>query len=305
LYQFSILGNNTIIYRGVDDFIYSIEDSTRYKILYHLNQDTTEILKKSLIYKDTKTEKNYLIKEYSVSKDSINFRYRLFKLDTSVRNKNIINSSLFLTVDSDEKINFLAFYNDSLYVKMYNPIIPNEIGLYYLDFGFETEIPFNSVKRVKKKIFGVDTGKVSHKINIIETNSIEYRVLNSEEIDIFLSPTDSLPTIEICQNSIKCLLESVNNLIQSKHYSYALSKLFVYDSEDFELLNMNKNFLRDPNNLKTFFDNYHDAYTEFENALWTQSSENSYIFEGNYLNMFIIFAVKIDGKYFLTSKVFK
>ena len=302
LFQLVKLDSQVYAYRSIDDSCYNVEDNNYYKIIYKSPDNDSFIFKESLILTDRKRDEKYILRTYISPGKNINYHYEFYKINTIDKLGHRIISKLVLAIDSKDKLDFSALYGNRVFIKRHNPIIPDEIGLYYIDIALKpNHIYYLSMK--KGNIFSKNTIGMPRKINVDSDLSNEYRLLNSQETDIFPNDSSGISDITICQSNIKCLLKTVKKLFEDKKYKYVFTKLMLYNNEDISLLDTNKALLSNSDNFINIANLFVKAYDEFDKALWIKNDKGLY--EGTYPDEFVIFAIKQNDKYYLSIDVFK
>ncbi len=301
LYQLFNIDDDIFIYKNRDKTFFNTSDSSEYTIINNLNYDSSRYFKKLTLIEDRKNQEKYIINTYSTNKKGVNYEYVFFKIKSIDKNEKIIKTKLKLFISSKRKIDILAIYDRKIFVKRENPIIPNEIGIYTINFPENKNKAYNYVLTEKK--MNQNDIKSSQRLNIDNTLFNEYRLIQIDSFKIFDSVPDSIPAdLQICQKSIKCLLKTVSILLKNKSYKYVFKNLMVYDDDDIELLRKNKEIFKDKSNLIFLNELYAKAYIDYDKALWIQDDFG--IIEGEYPD-FIIFVVKLNNKYYLSVKMIK
>jgi len=295
--------DDAYIYRSSNDMCYDINDSSYYFINYDFHADSLLRYDKSIFIIDRKSGNKYIVKEFINSgNEKINYKYFINLVKNIDKTKKIINTSLVLTINTERKLDILSVFDKKIVIKKQNPMIPNEVGLYTIEFDKSDNIIYD-IKMKGQNTFGQIDKKTGKKLDIGKDFTNEYRLIETDSFDIF--DFESIPLLrdtQICQQSIKCLLKTVSSLLKNKNYKYVFGNLMVYDDDDIEMLRKNRNLFKNASNLEYLTELYSKAYKDYENAIWIKDGTG--IIEGQYSD-FIIFALFIKDKYFLSVKMIK
>lgn len=303
LYQIKSIKNNLFVFRSYDNLMYCLQDSSIYQFDKQFVSDSQNIMIKSEIFNDYKTNFIYIVKSFKL--DTLQkVMYKIYKISSIDTMKKVIYTSNILNLYSDDKLNIEAIYNNYLYiVDENNPVFGNEAGIYKMKNDIQGQLKNIFIDINNPNILQGDSLKItSVQINNGNDNS-EYRKLSVEESIIF--PEDSFRNIDIeeCQTTIKCLLETVNLLIEKGLIRYIFLNYILYDEEDIYFLKTNSTLLKQRKNLETFLDVFSYANKNYDSAIWR--TKRNGIIEGFYKDKFTIFVIKKDSKYFLSVNILK